>query len=241
VEYRFRVTYGHFQPHDVVSFHVTATSCKLQPCRSRNAPKTRVFGLLQPSPGHFRWKDIPSRSLLVCSGHVTSFCHVTANTRELQPCRGWNTAKMFLAFYSFSRPLLVKWGHFWVTSNHFWYNPSFYLTWLQHPASYSPVGAEVHLKRAFLASTVFSSPLPEKWRHFCSLMARWCCHVPPPPASYSSVGAEAHPKHELSAFYSLPHATSGEMTSLPWQFPSLPDAWHLLHSRDCHFLQVSAL
>ena len=36
----FRVTSGHFRSRDVISCHVTATSCELQPCRSLNIPKT---------------------------------------------------------------------------------------------------------------------------------------------------------------------------------------------------------
>jgi len=55
----FLVTSSHFR-HDVISCHVTGNSCELQPCRSWNAPKTQVVGLLQPSPGYF-WYDLPSR------------------------------------------------------------------------------------------------------------------------------------------------------------------------------------
>ena len=56
---------GDFQSNDVTSssltaitFHVTATSCELQPCRGSNVRKTRVLGLLQP--------------LQVTSGEMTS-------------------------------------------------------------------------------------------------------------------------------------------------------------------------
>jgi len=69
-KHKFLALYSHFQvtsgemslpghirsvgSHDVNSCHVTATSCELQPSRSSNAPKTHVFGLLQPLPGDFR-------------------------------------------------------------------------------------------------------------------------------------------------------------------------------------------
>jgi len=58
---------------DIISCQVTATSCKLQPCRSSNLHKTRVFGLLQPLPGDFQWNDVPSGSFPVTWSHVTSF------------------------------------------------------------------------------------------------------------------------------------------------------------------------
>jgi len=69
----FRVTSGHWKSRDVISFHVTASSCELQPCRKWNAPYTPAFGLLQPLPGDFRSNDVPSGSLPVTWGHVTSF------------------------------------------------------------------------------------------------------------------------------------------------------------------------
>jgi len=49
---------GHFRSPEVtwvISCHVTASCCKLQPCRRSNAQYTRVFGLLQPLPHDFRW------------------------------------------------------------------------------------------------------------------------------------------------------------------------------------------
>jgi len=52
-EMNFRVTSHYVRSCDVICFHVTATSCKLQPCRNSNVHKTRVFGLLQPLPGDF--------------------------------------------------------------------------------------------------------------------------------------------------------------------------------------------
>ena len=59
---------GHFRhvgSHVVISCHVTATSCELQPCRSSNVPKTLLIGLLQPLPCDFRSNDVTSGSLPV--------------------------------------------------------------------------------------------------------------------------------------------------------------------------------
>jgi len=71
---------------DVISCHVTATSCKLQPCRIWKLHKSWVFALLQPLPGDFRWNE----SFRVTFGHVRSrdviSCHVTVTSCELQPC-----------------------------------------------------------------------------------------------------------------------------------------------------------
>jgi len=65
-----RVTSGHVRSRDVISCHVTASSCELQPCRKSNTPNTQAFGLVLPLPGDFRWDDITSvhvRSLdLIC-------------------------------------------------------------------------------------------------------------------------------------------------------------------------------
>jgi len=64
--------FGHVRSDDVISCHVTDT-CDLQPCRSWNVHKTRLTGLLQPLPGDFRSNDIPSGSLPVTWGDMTSF------------------------------------------------------------------------------------------------------------------------------------------------------------------------
>ena len=47
-----RVTSDHVGSRGI-SCDVSASSCERQPCRKANAPKTRVFGLLQPLPGDF--------------------------------------------------------------------------------------------------------------------------------------------------------------------------------------------
>jgi len=68
----FRVTSNHVRSRDVISCHVTATSCLLQPCKSSNVPKTRPIGLLQPLPGDFRSNHVTSGSLPVTWGSVMS-------------------------------------------------------------------------------------------------------------------------------------------------------------------------
>jgi len=69
----FRVTSGHLRSCDVISCHVNASSCELQPCRKRNVQYSPVFGLLHPLPGDFRSEDVTFGSLPVTWGHVTSF------------------------------------------------------------------------------------------------------------------------------------------------------------------------
>jgi len=57
----------------VISCHVTATSCELQPCRKWNVQCTAKFW---PSTATSRWlpaNDVTSMSLPVTWGHVTSF------------------------------------------------------------------------------------------------------------------------------------------------------------------------
>jgi len=67
----FWVTSGHLRSRDIISCHVTASYCELQPCRKWNVQYTRVFGLLQALPGGFRSNDVSSESLPVTWGHVT--------------------------------------------------------------------------------------------------------------------------------------------------------------------------
>ena len=59
---------GHFWPlevTDVISCHVTASSCEQQSSRIRNVQYSLVFGLLQPLPVDFRSNDATSGSLSV--------------------------------------------------------------------------------------------------------------------------------------------------------------------------------
>jgi len=135
------VTSGHLRSRDVISCHVTASSCKLQPCRKWNAQCTPVFGLLQPLPGDFRSND-------VTSGHLRSrdviSCHLTASC-ELQPCRKRNI--QYSPVFGLLHPLPgdfrsgdVTFGSLPVTCH----VTSFPVTWLPPPASYSLVGSEMY-------------------------------------------------------------------------------------------------
>jgi len=68
----FLVTSCHLRSRDVISCHVTASYCELQPCRKWNVQYMRVFSLLPPLPGDFRSNDVTSGSLPVTRGRVTS-------------------------------------------------------------------------------------------------------------------------------------------------------------------------
>jgi len=119
----FRVTSGHLRPCDVISCHVTASSCELQSCRKWNAQYTRVFGLLRALPGD----SVKSHHFRVTSGNLRSrdviSCHVTASSCELEPCKKWNAQYMrdfgllqplpgdFRSNPVTSRSLPVTWDH----------------------------------------------------------------------------------------------------------------------------------
>jgi len=146
---------GHFQWHEVrvvISCHLTATFCEIQPCRSINAPKTRVFGHLQLVGGHFRTDDMTSASPEVLLVSDVIYCLVTTTSCEFQPCKRQNASRTRV----FGLPQLA-WGHYQsdnvtsesceLTSCHVM---SFPFMWLL-PASYSHGGAEIHSKRKFLA------------------------------------------------------------------------------------------
>jgi len=100
--------------------HVTASYCKLQPCKKWNAQYTRVLGLLQPLPGDFGSNDVTSGSLPIIWGLVTSFtvmwlattatyCLVGSETYSI--CKFWGSTAT-------SMWLSVKWCHFRVTSGY---------------------------------------------------------------------------------------------------------------------------
>jgi len=141
----FLVITCHLSSHDVISGHVMASYCNLQPCRKWKVQYTRVFSLLQPLSGDFRWNDITSGSLQVTWGHMTSFPVTRLSYCELQPCRKWNVqyTRVFSLLQLLpgdfrsndvtSGSLSVTWGH--VTS--------FPVTLLHPTASYSLVESEM--------------------------------------------------------------------------------------------------
>jgi len=115
---QFQVTSGQLRSRHVISCHVTAFSCELQPCRMWNVQYTGVFGLLQPLPGDFRANDVTSGSLPVTYGHVTSF-----PVTWLPPPASYRLVESemysirdFLAFYSYFQ---VTSGQMTKLPNHF--------------------------------------------------------------------------------------------------------------------------
>jgi len=138
-------TFGHLRLCDIISCHVTASSCELQPCRKWNVQYMAVFNPLQPLPGDFRSKDsLPSHFQSPEVKLVISW-HVTASSWELQPCRNWNVQGM--PVFGLLHPLPgdfrsndVTSGSLPVTRGHV---TSFPVTW-PPSASYSLVGSEMH-------------------------------------------------------------------------------------------------
>ena len=142
---------------DIISCHVTAASCELQPCRSSYASKTPAISLLQPLPVDFRPNNATSGLLPVTWRHVRSFCHMIATSCELQLCRSSNVHKtrVFGLVQPFAGDIRwndVPFGTLPVTWTHI---TSFLVTWLPPPASYSPVGAQLYPKPEF---STFHSP-----------------------------------------------------------------------------------
>jgi len=178
------VTSGHLRSSDVISWHVTDSSCELQHCRKWNVQYTRVFGLIQPLPGDFRSNDVTSRSLAVFWDHVKSF-----PVTWLPPPASYSHVKVKCTVHTRFRPSPaasrdfrsndVTSGSLPETRGHF---TSFPVTWLPPPASYSLVENETYRIRRFSA---FYSHLQETsnqmtslpnhfrspevtWRHFLS-------------------------------------------------------------------------
>jgi len=165
----FRVTSGYLRSRYVISCHVTASYCELQPLRKWNVQYTRVFNLLQPLPGNFQSNDVTSGSLPVTWGHVTSY-----PVTWLPPTASYSLAGSemysiheFSAFYS----------HFQVTSGlrtslpgHFW-SPE--VTWchllsrdclLLQAIALQEVKCTVYA--SFRLSTDTSGWLMVQWRYF---------------------------------------------------------------------------
>jgi len=154
-------------PHDVSSSHVNATSCGLQPCRSSNVPKTRVFGLLRPLPGDFRSNHASCGPLSVKWGHVTWF-PVTGVTpppsySPLELKRTQNTS--FRTSIVTSRWLPVKWHHFWVTCGHV-RSRDFISCHVNATCELQNCRSSKCTKQEFSALTATFKWLPLKWRHF---------------------------------------------------------------------------
>jgi len=171
-----RVTSGHVRPRNVISCHVTATSCELQASKTSNVPKTWLTGLLQPLPGDFR-SNVTSRH--VKSSDVIS-SYLTATSCELQNCRSSNVPKTwrtglvqplpgdFRSKDITSGSLPVPWGpwrHFLSRDCHLLRvtgltSSTVLETWLR--------GLLQPLPGNFQSNDVKSGSLPVTWRHFLS-------------------------------------------------------------------------
>jgi len=143
----------------VISCHVTATSCELQPCRSSKYPKVELqafyshlqvnAGQMTSLPGHFR--SVKSRDIFSC--------HVTAASCELKLCKNYNVTKTRLI--GLRQPLP---GDFWsnyVTSG------SLPVTWrpfLSRDGRLQQVTALLKVKRTQTRLIRLLRPLPGYFR-----------------------------------------------------------------------------
>jgi len=166
---------------DIICFHMTASSCKLQPCRKWIVQYMIVFGLPQQLPGDFRSKW---RHLRVTSGHLRSrhviSCHMTASSYELQRCRKWNV--QCKPAFGLSQPLPGDFRSNVVTSKSVpvtWGDmTSFPFMWLPPPASCSLVGSEMYSICQFPALyshfQVTSGQITSLPGYFRSPEVTWC-------------------------------------------------------------------
>jgi len=186
----FWVTSGHQRSSNCISYHVTASSCELQPCKSE------MYSIHQLSTFHSHFR-VTSGQITSLPGHFRSpvvtwhhFVWHAASSCELHPCRKWNIQYTpvfgllqtvpgdFRSNDGASVSLPITWGH--VTS--------FPVTWLPPPASYTIVKGEMYSIRQFLAfyshfqvtsSQMTSFPgdfwSPEvTWGHLCHVTASPC-------------------------------------------------------------------
>jgi len=219
---------------------VTASSCKLQPCRKSNS----AYASFRPSTATSRWLPVKWRDIRVTTAHLRSrdiiSCHVTASSCDLQPCRKSNTVYVsFRPSTATSRWLPVKWRHFQVTSGHLRSRDDLPVMWLPPFASYNLVGSQTQhtlvfgllqpLPGDFRSNDVTSGSHPVSWGYVTSFPVTWL----PLPANYSLVGSQMHSIRELSAFCSHFQVTSGLMTSLRVTTAHL-------RSRDIIFCDVTA-
>jgi len=227
----FRVTSGHLRSREVITCHVTASSCNLQDGRKWNVQYTPVFGLLQPLPGYFRSNDATSGSLPITWGHVTSF-----SVTWLPPPASYSLAggevyslRQFSAFYiDFqvnSGQITSLLGHFRspeVTWHHFLSRDCLLL----RATALQEVKCTVYA--SFRPSTSTSRLIPVKLRHFwvTSGLLRSCdiifCHV-------TAFSCELQPCRKWNARYipvfSLLHPLPGDCRSNDVTFGSLPVTW----------------
>jgi len=225
--HHFWVTSGHIRSRHVISCHVTASSCELQPCGKWNPPYLPVFGILQLLPGHFRSNDITSGSLPVTGGHVISF-----PVTWLPPPVSYSlvgseiySVSLFSALYRHFQVTSGKWRHLRVTSGYLKSRDiiSCHVTasscelqpCRKWSVQYMPVFGPLEPLPGDFRSNVFTSgSLPVTWGRVTSFSVTWLN----PPASYSLVGSQMCCIYQFSALYSHFQVTSRQMTSLAGHF-----------------------
>jgi len=115
---QFRVTSDHLRSRNVISCHVTASSCELQPCRKWNVQYTRVFDL-QPLQVDFRSNDVTSESFPITWGNVTSFSvtwlppPASDSLVQDEMYNMWEFLTFYRNFQYASRLMTSLHGHFW--------------------------------------------------------------------------------------------------------------------------------
>jgi len=196
-----------------------------------------VYSLLQPSSSELMSLTYHLRSLSPTWRHLLSrYWHLRITPKTLVLC---STAV--------SKPLPVKWHHFWVTSCHF--RPSDFISCheLAPPPNYSPVGAETH--KMWVLGLLWPSPGHFRWNDATSKpllvtsshMTWFPVTRKAPPATYSPVGSEMHPKHGFPVFYSCLQPISRETMWLLGDFWWLDTTWHHFLSHASHLVRVTAL
>jgi len=224
---------------DVISCWVT-DSCKLLPCRKSNAPKTRVFGVLQPLPCDFRSNGIISSPW----SHVTSFSVTWRLLRAtaLQEVKHTKTSS-FRPSTATSRWLPVKWRLFWVTSGRVrsrdviscHIKPS--SCELQHCRKPNAPNIQLfgllshfHMTSSQMTSLQVTSGHVRSHDVVCGhMMLRFAC--------YSLLGSQMYRTPDFSAFYSH----FGQIISLPGYFRLREVAWCHFRSLDGLLLRATAL
>jgi len=170
---------------DVISCHVTASFCKLQPCRKSNATKIKVFVLLQPLLNDFLSNDVTFGSLPVSWGLVTSFPVTWAPPPASYSLVGSQMRQMWLwPSIATSRWLPVKWHHFWVFAGHLRSLDVVSCHVTASSCELSLVGSQMHQRCEFLAFyshfQVTSGKMTSLSGHFMSPDVTWLsCELQP--------------------------------------------------------------
>jgi len=247
--HRFRVSFGHLRSRNIISCHVTGSSCGRPPCWKWNVQYVSFW----PSTAASRYLPVKWRHFRVTSvtwGHVTLFLGTWLPSPARYSLVGSEMYRIreFLAFYS---QFQVTYGEMTSLPGHFW-SPE--VTW-RHFLSRdclllwgtALLDVKCTLYTSFWPSTATSSLLLVTWRHFrvTSCHLRPCdiifCHV-----TASSCERPPCKKWNVKnwwvlAFYCNFQVISGQMTSLPGHFQSFEVTWSHLLSRESLLPRSTAL